>query len=342
VGGEVEFQIHITNHSSTSLKNVTVLDRFGNGLEHAVAPSPIKRSIGDLAAGQTQSIGLTFTVREPGRQCHTVEVTADGGLRATAEGCVTATGIAAEAPTRPSIALKQNGPQQMKLGDVALFKIEITNAGDKPLAGLRVSDAWRGGLQPVRATDGNQRSAANELTWQHRTPLAPGEKAVFEVEYRASSAQADSCSRALVTGDGVTAEDEICVEITGAPRAEAQSKLSVLVSERTDPVPAGTPYSYRIVVRNDGSTPQRNVVLSVELPESLTVEQVQAPVKDSKLQERPIRFAPILLLEPGKLVSYELIVKAARPGKIVVRASATSQTVTEPSIAEEDTTIVPP
>ena len=83
-------------------------------------------------------------------------------------------------------------------------------------------------------------------------------------------------------------------------------------------------------------------MLSVELPESLTVEQVQAPVKDSKLQERPIRFAPILLLEPGKLVSYELLVKATQRGKVVVRASATSQSVTEPSTAEQDTTILPP
>jgi uncharacterized repeat protein (TIGR01451 family) len=340
VGDQAEFQIHITNRTSAALRNVMVLDRFGSGLEHAVAPSPIKRSIGDLATGQTQSIGLTFTVREPGRQCHTVEVTADGGVRVTAEGCVTATGAAAEAPARTSIALQKTGPQQMKLGDVALFKIEVTNTGDKPLAGLRVTDAWRGGLQPVRATDGNQRLGANELVWQHRAPLAPGEKAVFEVEYRAAAAQQDTCSRAAVSGEGVTAEDEICVEISGAPAAEAQSKLSVLVSDRTDPVPVGTAFSYRIVVRNDGTTPQRDVVLSVELPESLTIEQVQAPVKESKLLERPIRFAPILLLESGKLVSYELRVKAAQPGKVVVRASATSQTVAQPSTAEQDTTIL--
>ena len=217
---------------------MTVLDRFGSGLEHAVAPSPIKRSIGDLAVGQTQSIGLTFAVREPGRQCHTVEVTADGGVRASAEGCVTATGIAAEAPARPSIALKKTGPQQMRLGDVALFKIEITNTGDKPLAGLRVTDAWRGGLQPVRATDGNQRTGANELTWQHRTPLAPGEKAVFEVEYRAAAAQPETCSRALVSGDGVTAEDEICVEVTGARPPKRRANCRSLCRSVSIPCPS--------------------------------------------------------------------------------------------------------
>jgi hypothetical protein len=69
-----------------------------------------------------------------------------------------------------------------------------------------------------------------------------------------------------------TATDEVCVEITaadgGAPPtgATVPNKLSVIISDRIDPVPVGTPNSYRIVVRNDGTLPQENIVLEVELP----------------------------------------------------------------------------
>ncbi len=185
VGGQAEFQIHISNTTRAAINNVTVLDRFGAGLAHAVAPSPIRRNIGTLAPGESRSIGLTFTARQPGRQCHSVEVTSDTGLRAAGEGCVTV--IADEAEAAANLSIKQTGPARMKVGEIAVFKIEVANRGATPLNGLRVSDSWQSGLEPLKATDGNQRIGENEIGWNYNKPLEPGGTALFEVQFRAVS-----------------------------------------------------------------------------------------------------------------------------------------------------------
>ncbi|MEX2139582.1 MAG: hypothetical protein WD894_09995 [Pirellulales bacterium] len=338
VGGQATFEIHITNRTSSTLRNVVVLDRFEEGLQHSAAAKSIQRKEGDLAPNDTRSFGLTFTVRAPGKQCHTVEVSADGTLLATAEGCVTATG-AAEAPEdQASIDVRKSGPLQMKVGETALFKLEITNTGKRPIDRLQVADSWRGGLAVVAATSGNQRTGENEITWQYDKPLAPGGRALFEVQYKATSPMTNNCTTATVSGDGLSATDEHCVEIIGEPNANATAKdtLTVLVSDSTDPAPVGTPYNYRIVVKNEGAALQRNIVLVVEAPESLEVETMVGPVKQL-MTGRVIRFEPVLSLKPQESLSYELRVKGTRAGRAVIRASATSQSVTSPIVAEHET-----
>jgi uncharacterized repeat protein (TIGR01451 family) len=344
-GGEAEFQIEITNRTTTTATNVIVLDRFGSGLVHKVAPTPIRRNVGEIPAGQTKSIGLTFTVREPGRHCHTVEVTADGGLTATAEGCVTAKGVAAEIEETTSIKLTKTGPEKMKVGERALFKIEVTNAGDKPIMGVQVTESWRGGLKAIEATAGNVSPVPNEITWNYNKPLQPGTTVPFEVRYEAVTAEPDSCSRATATAGNDSATDEVCVEITdgdadAAPNAATSpNKLSVIVSDRADPVPVGTQYSYRIVVRNDGALPQSDVVLVVELPASLDLVSIKAPVKAENVKGPTLRFPAVLRLDPKNLVSYELEVTARAAGRVVIRASASSKAITEPAVAEHDTQV---
>jgi hypothetical protein len=134
--------------------------------------------------------------------------------------------------------------------------------------------------------------------------------------------------------------DEHCVEIIGAPKTAAvPDRLSVILSDRIDPVPIGTPFSYRIVVRNDGANVQKNVTLVVELPGSLDLESVQGPVKTDGLKAPTLRFPPVLSLAPKQLVSYEVRVIARRPGGVVIRASATSDAITQSVVAEEDTDI---
>jgi hypothetical protein len=344
-GDQAEFQIEITNRGTTTARNVIVLDRFGSGLTHAVAPSPIRRNVGEIPAGQTKSIGLTFTVGAPGRHCHTVEVAADGGLTASAEGCVTARGVAAKIEETTSIKLAKTGPEKMKVGEQALFKIEVTNTGDKPIMGLQVTESWRGGLKPILATAGNVSTVPGEITWNYSKPLQPGATVPFEVRYEAATVQPDSCSRATATVEGDTATDEICVEITDSEDpnlptgATAPNKLSVIVADRSDPVPIATEYTYRIVVRNDGALPQSDVVLVVELPESLELLSVQGPVQTQNVKGPKLRFPAVLRLDPKQLVSYELSVSAKSAGRVLIRAAATSQAITEPIVAEHDTKI---
>jgi uncharacterized repeat protein (TIGR01451 family) len=284
---------------------------------------------------------LTFTVGEPGRHCHTVEVTADSTLPATAEGCVTAKGVAAEIEGTTSIKLAKTGPEKMKVGERALFKIEVTNTGDEPIMGLQVTESWRGGLKPIDATAGNVSTGPGEITWNYRQPLQPGATVPFEVRYEALSPQEENCSRSTASAGDDTATDEQCVEITGEAEAPAADSLEVVISD-ADPVPVGTQFRYRIRVRNSGTTPQTNVALTVEVPESINIASIQAPVEIQNVKPPLLRFPAVKLLEPGKLVVYELHVTATQAGRMAIRAEASSNSVTNPIGSEESTDVFDP
>jgi len=98
VGDTVTFEIVLANRGSATATGIVIKDTFDAGLVHE-KPSPIKRLLGeDLAPGQSRRIGVEFRAAKAGLLCHTVEVTADGGIVASARGCVTAAERGVPAP----------------------------------------------------------------------------------------------------------------------------------------------------------------------------------------------------------------------------------------------------
>ena len=99
VGGQAKFLISITNRGNVPTGKLTIKDRLDPGFEHPVAiRGAIERELESLRPGETQEVDVTLTATRDGRLCHTVEVIGPEGVRAKAEGCVTAVGAAGGAP----------------------------------------------------------------------------------------------------------------------------------------------------------------------------------------------------------------------------------------------------
>ena len=116
VGSEVTFRIVVANRGNAPAVGLKVKDRFGSGLEHTVAKSPIELTLGDLAVGKSKTVNVTFRVTQPGQLCHAIEVTGEGGIRATSQGCVVAVaagvtrgGNQPSPPTPPGVAPARGG-----------------------------------------------------------------------------------------------------------------------------------------------------------------------------------------------------------------------------------------
>jgi uncharacterized repeat protein (TIGR01451 family) len=163
------------------------------------------------------------------------------------------------------------------------------------------------------------------------------------VEYVATEVTPRACAQARVTGaGGLAVVDEACVDI-GPPSpsdAPAAGVLQLTLSERSDPVRVDQLFSYRVVVRNTGPTPQRNVVLSVNVPDAVSVETINRPQDQFKIAGRTITFNPILEMPPGDALSFDLQVKAVRPGTVQAQASVMSQSITQPITVTEATEIL--
>jgi hypothetical protein len=75
VGEKVTFEVELVNRSGRQLNGLRVVDYFDKGFHHAASASPIEqRGTIDMAPGTTRRLNLDFTLDEPGRQCHRVEI----------------------------------------------------------------------------------------------------------------------------------------------------------------------------------------------------------------------------------------------------------------------------
>jgi hypothetical protein len=75
VGEKVSFDVELVNRSGRNLEKLRVIDYFDSGFHHDASKSPIEqKGTIDLAAGTARRVTLEFTLDEPGRQCHRVEI----------------------------------------------------------------------------------------------------------------------------------------------------------------------------------------------------------------------------------------------------------------------------
>ncbi|MGA2063865.1 MAG: hypothetical protein ABSG86_02800 [Thermoguttaceae bacterium] len=123
VGAQATFDIQVTNCSRVPVTKLSLTDNFSEGLQfinpdtRLPAPSPLKNPLlGDLAPGQTKRTTLTFTAIRAGQLSHTVEVAGPDGVRASAQGWVTAVETPGSGPGGATAAGPPGTPQAPREG----------------------------------------------------------------------------------------------------------------------------------------------------------------------------------------------------------------------------------
>jgi uncharacterized repeat protein (TIGR01451 family) len=182
LGKRVTFEFRVKNVSSVPASGLEARVHFDPGLEHEVASSPIKTVLKDLGPGETTSRGVEFHTIRTGKQCLNVEITGTGGVRATAEGCVTVAEAPAPPPPKPTpppdrklslrIAKPDASPpetapqkkmkgtgglhmtmasltQPARVGKEFTYKIEVTNQSRTVQSDVAVTVTLPENLQPV-------------------------------------------------------------------------------------------------------------------------------------------------------------------------------------------------
>jgi uncharacterized repeat protein (TIGR01451 family) len=359
VGQEVTFEAIVTNRGELPATGLVIVDRFDAGLEHAVSASPIERDLEDLAPGQSRRIALTFRAARPGRLCHTVEVTGDSGVRATAQGCVTASEPAAPPPpgtppatqppltTQPPVTpptdarieVRKTGPAWQFVNRAAEFVMRIKNVGTARVNNLRIVDSYDLSLDPTSATAGYSQ-VGDDLAWDVDT-LGPGQEITFQVHCLCLEPAARACNRVTVTtAEGARADGEACLEIRQPPPG-----LSVTIADLRDPVRAGNSLTYEVRVTNNAETADRDVRLTVTLPPQLTPvrEGIAAPTKEITIDNNVVHFGSVAEVRPGETLSYRFQARAASAGNVRVQASVISASLgNQPIVADESTEILTP
>lgn len=370
VGENVRYEVTITNRGQVAATGLIITDTFDPGLRHMVSGSPIERDLPPIEPGGSRTIYITFAVVAPGEQCHTVAVSGQAGVSASARACLTAT--AAAPPEQPPAAqppgagpppagqagqaaleVTMTGPRQRRVGETAAFSIDIRNTGAAPLTNLRIVDTYELALDPVQASGGFTRGR-EELVWQ-LARLEPGKTYTLQVNCQCVAAAASACNRVTVYSDQrPPLADEACVEIFPPQQSPSditppagRPELSMTVADLNDPARVGQEITYRIFVANPGPVSVRNVQLSVTLPPELTAVPTgtSGPTR-AAFEGRTIRFEPVAEmraetdLRPADALSFTIRARATSPGAASVQAELTGASI-EPIRVEETTQVLP-
>jgi uncharacterized repeat protein (TIGR01451 family) len=369
VGERVQYTITVTNRGDETVKNVNVTDRYDAGFRHDVAPSPILRALGDLAAGQSRDFAVTLTVVQAGQLCHTLDVTGDGGHTASIRKCLAATERPRPQPI-PSMTVTKTGPAQMKVGESATFTVQVHNTGRTPLANVRISDQFQSNFRPSSATGGYEPMVDGTVVWKIGT-IPVGGSVTRHVAATAIAASNSACSRVTVTADpDLRQTKEACVKIVAVPRTEPvvpslpprddprddpqddptpvgplrSNTLKVSIADDGDPKRIGQEVTYLIVVENDRDRSDRDVTLTFEAPPQLTFQKIDGPVTQARRnpQTGAIAVLPIREMRVGEKETFKIRLKAIQAGQVKFTVAVSSMRQTTPVVVVEGTTIVGP
>lgn len=273
--------------------------------------------------------------------------------------------------------VEKTGPVRQRVGEIAEFVIVVTNTGDVTLNSIRIADNYDASLEPRMATDGWVKSGGS-IVW-NVTSLEPGKSIRRQIHCECLKPVLSACNRVNVSAEGLEAVgDEACLEITagsGAARATDDETppaisptpirpdsnaadeprfqprtgtrggiapatgLTVSVGEQVDPVRVGGETTYNIVVSNKTDAGDKQVKLSVRVPETMTITGIKGDVR-AKMLATSVDFEPVAELRAGESIPFEVRCRALEAGEGRCIAEATSQRQPTPVRAEEPTQVV--
>jgi uncharacterized repeat protein (TIGR01451 family) len=382
VGADVHFEILIHNRGAGPATGLLVSDRFDAGLQHAKSAGAIEKDLADLPPGGMARVEVDFRVVQAGELCQEVTVTGSAGLSAKARKCITAAEPASPAEPAPPVAepppaaeppreappaatpslaprrkltIQKTGPEQKRVGETALFTIEITNDGEEVVENLEIADHFETSLQPIRATEGSTMLKGNALGWKVER-LEPGKSLRRAVEFNCLRETNRACNRVTVTASDVEPlADEACLEILGdqtaqPPAAEppgaepaptpAEAMLSVTVADTADPIKVKQETSYQILITNKGTQSAFDVELTVNYSGELAIETFNGPVR-ATVTPGTLRFVPVREFRSGEApLNFELRAVGAKPGAARVQVSVTRRGQAQPLTAEQTTEVL--
>jgi uncharacterized repeat protein (TIGR01451 family) len=333
VGVPITYQITLSNPGTGPATNVMLTAEFDAGLEHESRPTVppggkprVELPIGTLAPGESKTVPLVLTPGQVGRFVTQVTATADGTLKDQAEHAI--------AVQRAQLKVTKAGPKVRYLNRPATWDIHVINPGDVPLNNVMVRDQLPPELSFTNATAGGQ-LADGVVVWNLGT-LQPREDRAVQVTTNCVKLTPRAVNVAVASADpGLKVQDEAPVEIRGLPA------FAMKLSDEGDPAEVGGRVTYRIEVTNQGSLPGNKVQVVAVVPKEMRVLNTSGPGQPRTEGQR-VTFPPIDSVRPNETLTYTIEVEALQPGDVRFQVELTSETLQEPVIKQESTTIYRP
>lgn len=307
---ELAYTYSISNTGSGTARDVEIYEPLPEGLTTADGKREVLIRVGDLSAGQT----ARRTVRL--RAGHTGTFESRAMARSGTDQ--TTSDVVATTVVQPELAVTVTGPDWQYIDEPITYTVTVKNVSDVPARDTRLQ------LQANAPLDRPEQALGT---------LAPGETRRIEVTLPGTGEQAQLSATTRSTCAAPTT-DRIATQIRGVPA------LRVGTVDTADPVNVGDTTTYIVTVRNQGSAPARDVEVTAELPEGMTLVDVQGPAP-ARQEGGQLVIGP-LQLPPEKTAEWRVEMRAEEPGTQRFRTEVSSAFLDRPVPDVEPTRVIEP
>lgn len=323
VGDAVPFQLVVTNTGSGPAENVVLRDRLPPGLKHS-AGDHVEADLGTLQPGESKTVTVQTTAVKAGRMVNEASAFATDTPEVTAQATIVI--------TEATLTVRKTGPQEANPGAELDYRIDVTNTGSAPAAGVRLSDVLPEGLDFVSAGDGGKYDAASRTVGWDVGTLAPGQGRAVTVRVVAKGS-GQLVNRATARAErGPEASAELTVHVEGV------AALLLEVVDLEDPIEVGADTTYEIRIVNQGSSACTNLKVVAVVPDGMTLLSADGP-SAQRTQGQQLTFEPVPRLAARAEALYHVKVRAKKAGDWHFQVYMSSDQLPNPVLEEESTTV---
>ncbi|QDU56177.1 CARDB domain-containing protein [Aeoliella mucimassa] len=278
--------------------------------------------IDQLAAGESKSVDIEITAREPGELAIRAMAVADGNLR-----CETAQSIFCR---HAELNVDWRGPNRKYAGTEAVYYFRVRNPGTASADQTQFVVSLPAGFEFRSASEGHQfDSAAQRVIWNVGT-LRPGDDRYLELRGVVNQAGANQFNLSASNGAG-----DVRDSVTASTDVVALADLKLDIVDPKGPVPVGTEIEYAITVTNRGRSAAEQVNIVGLFAQG--IEPVAALGAEATIADGRVGFRSIGSLPAGQQVTLKIRARAQAAGTHLFRAEVLCRDL-EIKLAAEETT----
>lgn len=334
----LELRYAVKNTGTGVARDVMLTDDLPKELTTTDGENKIEENVGDLQPGETKE----YTARVNASN------TGEFGSRAVAEGANDLEAHSKRPTTRivaSDIDVALEGPQAQYQKQPMTYQAHVKNTGDGPAvdSSLRIDVDDKCRVVSVSKTNPKgvaPQESGNTLSW-NLGDLEPGAERTVSFTVTTDTTQqlkhvavaTSACAAEGDHADIATDREAIATNIITLPA------LVLEMVDQTDPVKVGDQEQYRIVVRNQGSGPDENVHLKLDVPDQFEFVDASGTT-DVKANGQTLDFGTIDKLAPKAKASWNVRLKATKAGDVKTKVELDSEYLDSPVPELEPTRVI--
>ena len=323
IGEEVPFTISVTNPGTGAATNIVLEEVVPDGLSH-VSGNELEYEIGTLRPQETKKLVLTLKAKKAGVIENVLVVRGEGSLQAEHRTKVEV--------IAPQLQLNVAGPKRRFLERQAKYSVSVSNPGTAPANNVELVAYLPKGMKYITNDKQGQYDPQTHAVFWSLEELPPKETGVVQLTMLPTET---GSQHVRVEGK---ADLDLAESVETTVTVDALAELLFTVSDVSDPIEIGSDTTYVIRLSNNGSKPDTNVRIVVEIPPGMRPVGGDGPTA-SIVQGQYIAFEPLSRLAPKSEAVFKVTAKGVVDGLQLIKVQVASDELERPVSKEEGTRV---